>query len=201
MNLRRRTFALQIALLCIVFAACANKFDRTNIQPGDRVQGPAVSIVVPTNKPWFAVDYGTGSRIRLSQLNFDDLYTITVGINRGPSRGMFVDVTEHLQALLKAKREENIPEGVILHDHKEWAEPSYGELCVAYSSHREDWRGRNSAGPALVDDVGLICPHRYLPNVLVTVDIERRYEVDGPRVDMGALAKKLFTSIEHTGDD
>ncbi len=201
MNLRNKTLAFQTLALCLLLAGCASKFDRTNIQPGDRVEGPAVSIVVPTNKPWFAVDYGTGSRIRLSQLNFDDRYTITVGVNRGPRQGMFEDAKAHLQALLKAKREEEIPEGVILHDHKEWAEPTYGELCVAYSSHREDWRGRNNAGPALVDEVGLVCPHRHLQNVLVTVDIERRYEVDGPRVDMAALAQALFASIEHAGDD
>ena len=188
-------------LLLILLSGCASKFDRTNIQPGQRVDGPAISLVVPTNKPWFAVDYGTGSRIRLSQLNFDDGYIITAGVNRGPRQGMFKDSKAHLTALLKNKRDEIIPEGVILHDHQEWEAREYGNLCVAYSSNREDWRGRNSAGPALVDTVGLICPHRHLDNVLVYVEIERRYEVDGPRVDMSSLAQLLFASVEHYGDD
>jgi hypothetical protein len=187
---------------CLVFvAACATKFDRTNIQPGQRVDGPALSLVVPTNKPWFAVDYGTGSRIRLSQLNFDDSYIITAGVNRGPRQGMFKDSKQHLSTLLKNKRDEIIPDGVVLHDHQEWEAPEYGDLCVAYSSHKEDWRGRNNEGPALVDSVGLICPHRHLANVLVSVVIERRYEVDGPRVDMATLAKQLFASLEHYGDE
>ena len=188
-------------VLLVLLSACASKFDRTNIQPGQRVDGPAISIVVPTNKTWFAVDYGTGSRIRLSQLNFDDSYIITAGVNRGPRRGMFKDAKAHLEALLNEKRSEVVPEGVILHDHREWAAPDYGSLCVAYSSNREDWRGRNNAGPALVDTVGLICPHSHLNNVLVSVEIQRRYEVDGPRVDIASLAKQLFTSVEHYSDE
>lgn len=188
-------------LLLILLSGCASKFDRTNIQPGQRVEGPAISLVVPTEKPWFAVDYGTGSRIRLSQLNFDDSYIIAAGVNRGPWQGMFKDSSAHLNALLKSKRDEVIPDGVVLHEHQEWEAPEYGNLCVAYSSHREDWRGRNTAGPALVDSVGLICPHRHIANVLVSVEIKRRFEVDGPRVDIASLAQQLFASIDHHGDE
>ena len=192
---------LYVSFLSFLVNACASKFDRTNIQPGDRVEGPAVSVVMPTNKPWFAVDYGTGNRIRLTQLNYDDSYTITAGINRGPRRGMFKSSEAHLAALMKSKRDKKVPEGVLVHDHKEWVAPSYGALCVAASSSQEDWRGRNSAGPALVESVALTCPHRHLKNVLVTVEIVRRYEVDGPRVDMAALAQILFSTIVHHGDE
>lgn len=199
--LRKFFLSALLPLIVLGLSACATKFDRTNIQPGQRVDGPAISLVVPTSKSWFAVDYGTGSRIRLSQLNFDDSYVITAGVNRGPRQGMFRSSQAHLEALFKAKRKEIIPDGVILHDHQEWEAHEYGDLCVAYSSHSEDWRGRNNAGPALVDTVGLICPHRHISNILVSVEIERRYEVDGPRVDIATLAQQLFASVEHYGDE
>lgn len=190
-----------LAWIALLLASCATPFDRTNILPGQRVQGPAVSIEVPTEKSWFAVDYGTKNHIRLSQLNFEDSYSIHVTVNRGRRAGMFRSAEAHLQAYIAA-RASNAPErGVIEQSHREWIASDYGPICIGYSSLTEDWRGRSKAGPALVDLIGLTCPHRHLPNILVDVEISRRYELDSPRLDLSEPAEQLFKSIEHYGDD
>lgn len=193
--------AFSLALITLLLVSCATPFDRTNIKPGQRVLGPAVSIEVPTEKSWFAVDYGTKNHIRLSQLNYDDSYTIHVTVNKGRPTGMFRTAESHLRAFISARTSKQPERGVIEQSHREWVARDYGPICIGYSSLTEDWRGRSQPGPALVDLIGLTCPHRHLPNILVDVEISRRYELDAPRLDLSGPAKQLFSSIKHYGDD
>lgn len=189
-------------LVCItLLSACATPFDRTNIQPGQRVFGPGVSVEVPTTKPWFAVDYGTSNHIRLSQINFDDSYSLRVAVNRGPSTGMFSSAKQHLVAFVRRRDNTSAVPGLVVHHQDAWVEPRFGEICVAYLSHSEDWRGRNNLGPALVDTIGLICPHPGFGNVFVNTELSRRYDIDAPRIDITPYAQKVFDSLEYAGVD
>ena len=174
----------------LLLSACAS-FDKTNILPGQEVGGLGFSFTVPTQKSWFAVEYGSGHRIKLSQLNDLDSYSIQISLNRGPSGGMFQSAEAHLHALKRHKR------SVSRFNHKEWLDTRYGDLCVRYTSAGEDWRGRNNAGPAMVASVGLVCAHPEIANVLIDIEISRRYELDAPTSDLAAYADELFSSVEY----
>lgn len=180
----------------IMMASCAT-FDRTNILPGQKVPGLGFSFEVPTQNNWTAVEYGSGNKIHLFQLNNEDSYSIIVTLNRGPYFGMYKSAESHLRAIKQAKNLEPNPAGFTLHSHQEWAEPIYGDLCVRYTSKAEDWRGRNKAGPALIDLVGLSCNHPEIPNVIINAEISRRYEVDAAQVDLALYADDLFSSFEY----
>jgi hypothetical protein len=187
-------------ILLLLLSACAT-FDKTNIKPGHKVVGLGFSFTVPTEKSWFAVEYGTSHRIKLSQLNHQDSYSILVSINRGPFQGMYKSPEAHLQAFKYHKQREFRKVGLIQHNHKEWADSEYGELCVRYTSSSEDWRGRNNAGPAIVDLIGLTCPHPELHNVLVSFDLSRRSETYAEAVDLTHYADVLFSSVEYTSTE
>ena len=186
-----------LLVFILLLSACAS-FDKTNIQPGHRVIGLGFSFTVPTQKSWFAVEYGTSHRIKLSQLNNQDSYSILISLNRGPYQGMYQNAEAHLQAIQHHKQRKFRQKGLIQHSHKEWIDSQYGELCVRHTSSSEDWRGRNNAGPAIVDLIGLSCPHPELNNILVTIDLSRRSEIDAEKVDLTAYADKLFSSFEYT---
>jgi len=187
-------------LLILLLSSCAS-FDKTNIQPGHRVIGLGFSFTVPTQKSWFAVEYGTSHRIKLSQLNHQDSYSILVSINRGPYQGMYQSPEAHLQAIQYHKQRKFRQAGLIQHNHKEWTDSQYGKLCVRYTSSSEDWRGRNNAGPAIVDLVGLSCPHPELHNTLITIDLSRRADTDAEKIDLTAYADELFSSVEYISAD
>lgn len=181
---------------CLLFSACATTFDKTNILPGQQVQGFGFSFEVPTDKAWFAVVYGTSNRIRLRQLNDDDSYSITISLNRGPRSGMYDTAQDHLNALTHHLRFENNPQGLIQHQHSEEVAPQYGKLCIQQSTFVEDWRGRNQAGPAMVETITLTCPHLSFDNVLISTEFSRRYEKSAAKVDTSHYAEQLFSSIE-----
>jgi len=189
----RNILLLVVTLLC----SCAS-FDRTNILPGQQVVGLGFSFSVPTEKAWFAAEYGTSHRIKLNQLNDDERYAILVSLNRGPVSGMFQDAETHLRVLQYHKQTEVSPAGFFPLSHDEWVDSQYGRLCVRYTSLSEDWRGRNHKGGAtMVSLIGLSCEHPEIPNVLITFEISRRYEVDALPRDLAAYADKLFSSIEY----
>ena len=183
--------------LFLLLSACAS-FDKTNIKPGHRVNGLGFSFTVPTEKSWFAVEYGTSHRIKLSQLNLQDSYSILVSLNRGPYRGMYQSATAHLKAVQSAKQRQRRYKGLVQHSHKEWVDDQPGELCVRYTSSSEDSRGRNSLGPATVDLIGLTCLHPELNNVLISIDLTRRSDADADKVNLSAYADILFSSFEYT---
>lgn len=190
-----------LIIFVIFLSGCATPFDRTNIQPGQRVFGPGVSVIVPTEKPWFAVDYGTSNHIRLSQINFDDSYSLRVAVNRGPLTGMFKSGQAHLAAFIHGRDSEKVTPGRVVHHRDAWVEPRYGAVCIAYLEHSEDWRGRNNLGPALVDTIGLTCPHVGFGNVFVNAELSRRYDIDAPRIDISTYAQQVFDSLEYAGVD
>lgn len=183
-------------LLCLLVTACAS-FDKTNIKPEQRVYGPGVSFTVPTEKSWFAVEYGTSHRIKLSQLNDDERYSILMTINRGPISGMYPTVEAHLHALKLHKALEYIPPGFYRTHHEEWIDPNYGNLCVRHQSSGKDWRGRNKKGYALIDTIGLNCAHPVMQNVLVSIEISRRYERHSPPAELIRYADELFSSLDY----
>jgi len=186
-----------LLLSILMLSACAS-FDKTNIQPGHRVIGLGFSFTVPTQKSWFAVEYGTSNRIKLSQLNNQDSYSILVSLNRGPYQGMYQNAEAHLQSIQYHKQIKLNHAGFIQHQHQEWVDSRYGKLCVRYTSSGEDWKGRNSPGPAIVDLIGLSCPHPELHNVLININLSRRSETDAEKVDLTAYADELFSSLEYT---
>lgn len=186
-----------LLLLMLLLSSCAS-FDKTNIPPGHRVIGLGFSFTVPTQKSWFAVEYGTSHRIKLSQLNNQDSYSILVSINKGPYQGMYQSPEAHLQAIRYHKKRKFSQAGLIYHKQKAWADSQYGKLCVRYTSSSEDWRGRNNAGPAIVDLVGLTCPHPELHNVLISIDLSRRADRNAAKVDLSVYADELFSSVEYT---
>jgi len=185
-----------LALLILLLSGCAT-FDKTNIQPGHRVIGPGYSFTVPTQKSWFAVEYGTSNRIKLSQLNNQDSYSILITINRGPYQGMYQSAEAHLKIIQQHKQKEFRKAGLSINKHQEWVEPQYGKLCVRYTSSGEDWRGRNNLGPAIVDLVGLSCAHPALHNVLISINLTRRSDENVEKVDLTTYADELFSSIEY----
>jgi hypothetical protein len=185
---------LTVAMFLLV--SCAS-FDKTNILPGQRVPGPAVSFVVPGETPWFMLNYATGNRLKLGQINFGDSFSIRVALNRGPRSGMYRSASDHLAALKSHIVSKGQPTGYKLHSHKEYLATTYGALCVGYESLGEDWRGRNNAGPAMVEVIGLTCAHPEINNALVNVEITRRYEVDSPAVDLSVMAETVFSSLEY----
>jgi len=186
-----------LLFLFLLLSACAS-FDKTNIQPGQRVPGLGFSFIVPGQKAWFAVEYGTSHRIKLSQLNNQDSYSILVSLNRGPRQGMYQSAEIHLRVLQRNKRRKIKSTGFFQHQHEEWIDSRYGELCVRYSSSGEDWRGRNSEGPAMVDSIGLSCAHPETDNVLINIEISRRSEPDAATIDLVTYADQLFSSVEYT---
>ena len=179
-----------------LITACAS-FDKTNILPGQRVPGPAVSFIAPGDTPWFMLNYATGNRLKLGQINYGDSFSIRVALNRGPRMGMYTSASDHLTALKAHIRSKGQPTGYKLHAHNEYLATTYGPLCVGYDSLGEDWRGRNNAGPAMVDVIGLTCAHTEIKNVLVNVEITRRYEVDAAPVNLSLLAETVFASLEY----
>jgi len=185
-----------LLLLVVLLSSCAS-FDKTNIRPGQRVDGLGFSFAVPTQNAWFAVEYGNGHRIKLSQLNDVDSYSILISLNRGPVKGMFPNAQAHLKAVQRHRRvwPQSIEFTRLRRD--EWLDSQYGELCVRYSAYDEDWRGRNRKGPAMVELIGLSCEHPEISNVLIRIDITRRHEVDAPAVDLAVFADELFSSIEY----
>ena len=186
-----------LLFLFLLLSACAS-FDKTNIQPGQRVPGLGFSFIVPGQKAWFAVEYGTSHRIKLSQLNNQDSYSILVSLNRGPRQGMYQNAETHLRAIQFSKRSKFKSTGFVQHQHEEWIDSRYGKLCVRYTSSGEDWRGRNSEGPAMVDSIGLSCAHPETDNVLINIEISRRSEPDAATIDLVAYADQLFSSVEYT---
>jgi len=188
----RAVSLFSILLLC----ACVS-FDKTNIQPGQRVVGLGFSFTVPTQKSWFAVEYGTSHRIKLSQLNDQDSYSILVSLNRGPRKGMYQSAEAHLKAVQRHKRGKIRSAGLIRLHHHEWVDARYGKLCVRYVSSDEDWRGRNSKGPAMVDTVGLICEHPEIENVLLSIEISKRFEVNATASGLDSYADVLFSSVAY----
>ncbi len=184
-------------LVLTMMTSCVS-FDRANILPGQAVPGLGFSFEVPTQNNWTAVEYGSGNKIHLFQLNDQDSYSISVSLNRGPRKGMYQNAETHLKALKFSQSIEPIPAGFVLHSHQEWVEPLYGKLCVRYTSKAEDWRGRNKEGPALVDLVGLSCDHPEIPNVIIKTEISRRYEVNADYVDLTLYADALFASFQYS---
>ena len=184
-----------LAVLCLLLSSCVS-FDKTNIQPGQQVQGFGFSFEVPENGTWFAVVYGTSHRIKLSQLNHNDSYSILISMNHGPRSGMFKSAQEHLIAYKQHQNLETIPKGLIRHQRNEEIDSRYGELCIRHSSYSEDWRGRIMPGPTMVRAITLTCPHPGFDNVLLSAELSRRYETYAPEVDLEKLADQLFSSFE-----
>ncbi|TNC80504.1 MAG: hypothetical protein C9356_13935 [Oleiphilus sp.] len=185
-----------LLLITLLISGCAS-FDKTNILPGQTVSGPGYSFVVPTQQSWFASEYGTGSRIKLMQLNDDATYSILVTMSRGPARGMFSSAEQHLAALKRHIKRQVDPPGYQEHSHREITDTRYGKLCVRYHSSGEDWRGRNRKGPALVKTIGLTCPHPNLENILVNFEMSSRAEVGRQPKNMQQEAEALFSSIQY----
>lgn len=190
-----------LSILTAVFLSACATFDKTHITSDQRVPGYGFSFSVPTETPWFAVVYGNSHRIRLSQINEVDSYTIQVSLNRGPRGGMYTDAQSHLTDIKASKQQETIPKGFIQFTHNEWLEPRYGKLCVQYTSFGEDHRGRLNKGPAKVELAGLTCQHESLDNVLINFEITRRSDANAPQIDVAALANSLFASIEYEDVD
>lgn len=189
-------FRILICYGMLLLSACAS-FDKTNIPPGQRVEGLGFSFEVPTKRSWFAAEYGTSNRIKLIQLNDEDSYIILVSLNRGPGRGMYPTAEEHLRVFQRHKQIEVQPPGYFLLDHHEWIDEQYGHLCIRYTAKAKDWRGRSKKGAALIDTVGLTCEHSTLPNVLISVELSRRFESYSQEVDIKPFADALFSSIEY----
>jgi hypothetical protein len=179
----------------LFISACAT-FDKTNILPGQRVPGPGFSFTVPTDNTWFTVEYGTGNRIKLSQLNNNDSYSILVSINRGPYWGMYRSAEAHLKDVQSHHHRTAKPAGYIEHKYEAWVDARYGKLCVRSAYSAEDWRGRNNEGAALIEAINLSCPHPELPNVLISTQLSRRYEKNGESLDLRLHADALFASFE-----
>jgi hypothetical protein len=184
----------------LLMSSCAS-FDRTNILPGQRVPGPGFSFMVPTEKFWSAVEYGTSNKIHLFQLNDLDSYSILVSLNRGPRFGMYKNAETHLRVLKSHRNNEFKPAGIFWLSHDEWLEPKYGDLCVRYTYKAEDWHGRNNKGPAMVDLIGMSCKFPEFPNVLISIEFSRRYELNAKTVDITAFADELFSSFEYQSND
>jgi hypothetical protein len=179
----------------LLLSACTT-FDKTNIPPGQKVEGLGFSFEAPTENNWFAAEYGTSNRIKLVQLNDEDSYTILVSINRGPGRGMYPSAETHLRVFQRHKQLELQPPGYFLLDHDEWIDEQYGHLCIRYSASAKDWRGRNKKGAALVDMQGLTCEHGSIKNVLISVELSHRYEESGEIKRIDAIAHQLFQSLD-----
>jgi hypothetical protein len=110
---------------------------------------------------------------------------------------MYASAEMHLAAVQNHIKRKGQPVGFKLHSHGERIDSRYGPLCVRYESLGEDWRGRNTEGPAMVEIIGLTCAHTEIKNVLVSVELSRRYEVDAAEVNLSALAESVFSSLEY----
>ncbi len=185
-----------LILASCLLVSCAS-FDRTNILPGQRVPGPGYSFVVPTEHAWSAVEYGTSNKIHLFQLNDQDNYSIVVALNRGPRSGMYDTAEAHLRAFRLSQYLGLKSSGLHLLHHAEWLEPMYGKVCVAYSYGAEDWQGRAKRGPALKDVFGLACEFPSVSNVLINIELSRRYEPSAEIVDLQTIAHALFSSFKY----
>lgn len=186
-----------LLLLTLSLTSCAS-FDKTNIPPGQKIIGLGFSFEVPTENSWFAVEYGTSHRIKLSQLNNLDSYSILVSLNQGPYQGMYQTAEAHLQSVHRHQIKTLRKKGFIQTNRQEWIDPKYGKLCIRYTYSGEDWQGRNSAGPAMVDAIGLSCPHPTLDNVLISIKLLRRSETNAEAVDLITYAETLFSSFDYT---
>ncbi len=197
---RRLGFALFFLFVAGFLSSCA-VFDKTNIPPGQRVQGIGFSFEAPATSPanpsWFAVEYGTSNRIQLSQLNDEDSYSILVSVNRGPYRGMYASAESHLAAFKRYKSRPEFRRGFVETAHEEWIDSSFGDLCLRFRSTGQDRAGRAPDKPAVVDTQGLVCAHPDLNNVLVKFEITRRHELDDPSITLLTVAEALFASIEY----
>lgn len=192
----RTSLVTLLSILFLVLSACAG-FDKNNIRPGQRVEGPGFTFAVPTENAWFAVIYGNSNRIRLSQLNENDSYILQVTLNRGPRSGMYSSVEDHL-AMLKRHNLIIIQKaGHPITQHHEEEAPLYGPLCVRYSMQGEDARGRGSKGAALVERIGLSCPHQSMKNVLINFELSRRADASANTVNLARYADELFASIRY----
>lgn len=187
-----------LVVSCLVFSACAS-FDRTNILPGQRVQGPAMSFVLPESRAWFASEYGQGSRLKLVHLGDDEVLTLVLSLAKGPRSGMYQTAQQHRsavrqqhwQALAQAQfgyTELTRAEAIAQH---------YGPLCVRYSRSAKDWRGRNRAGPAMVQTEGLSCAHPHLQNALMKFELARRHEPELSLAPLAELAEPIFASLRY----
>lgn len=183
---------------CVVLSTCAS-FDRTNIQPGQRVQGPALSFVLPEGRAWFASEYGQGSRMKLVHLGDDEVLTLALSLAKGPNSGMYQSAQQHLQALRKQHWHElaQAQFGYTELAREEGVAERYGQLCVRYSRRAKDWRGRNRAGPAMVQTEGLSCAHPHLPNALVKFELVRRHEPEQNLAPLAELAEPIFASLRY----
>ena len=192
---------MPILLFFILFLSACASFDKTNIPPDYRVYGPGYSFKTPTFGAWFAVEYGTGHRIKLSQLNHDDSYAVTTALNRGPYRGMYASAETHLLALKRHMANKRFHKGFVNYTHEESLASEFGELCVRYQYTGQDWAGRNNAGAASIAVIGLNCPHPALNNVLIQIELSRRYETYAKEHDIKNDAEALFSSLVlETGD-
>jgi hypothetical protein len=194
-KIRIRSAKSLVVTLIFLLTSCAS-FDKTDIKPGQRVQGFGFSFEVPTETSWFAVVYGTSHRIKLSQLNHDDFYSILISMNHGPHRGMYKSGKDHLRAFKRHINMEPIPKGLVQRSHKEEVDARYGDLCVRQTSLSEDWRGRIMPGPTMVEKVRLTCPHPGFDNVLLSTELSRRYETDAAEINLSTVADQLFSSFE-----
>lgn len=185
-----------LAITVLLLSACAS-FDKNNILPGQRVDGPGFSFEVPTQKPWFAVIYGNSNRIRLSQLNDQDSYILQVTMNRGPRMGMYQSAQAHLQAVKRHTLSTLHSLGYQVINHNEETDARFGALCVRYEMLGEDARGRGQKGPAKVERIGLSCPHQDMHNVIVSYELSRRSDSNAPDVDLEAYADQVFASVKY----
>ncbi len=184
-------------LTVFALCSCAHQFDKTNIQGGQRVPAQGFSFNVPEHGNWFAVQYGNSHRIHISQLNNDDAFKIIVEVTYGPVTGMYRNTLE-LQNAVKRTHRFNLEKGFQERLFNIEDAPNYGDLCVRWVSSGENWLGRNSAGPALIESVGLTCAHQTLNNVLVKIELTRRHERDADAVDITKMADELFRSVEYS---
>ncbi len=191
-----KKYRFLIWFFAILQLSACSTFDKTNIKPGERVRGFGFSFAVPTDRHWFATEYGTSNRLKLIQLNQEDSYSILVTLNKGPRWGMYPSADAHLSVVQYHKQHEIQPRGYFLLAHQEWVDESYGDLCVRYSVHAKDWRGRNKQGAALIDTLGLSCEHGSLDNVLITIEFSHRYEESGEKTDIERYARRLFKSLK-----
>lgn len=81
---------------------------------------------------------------------------------------MYTSAQAHLAALERHLHSQGIPRGLVRHRQNIGIDTRYGDLCVRHSSLEEDWRGRNNAGPAMVENITLICSHPAFNNVLIS---------------------------------
>jgi hypothetical protein len=188
---------MKYAVLLTLMAALSGctTFDRTHIPPGQRLQGPGVSLVAPTAQPWFAVHYGSGHRMHISQLNARDSFSIKVSLNKGPSTGMYATTAQYLTDFKRYQQKMLFQFDLAVDEHRESISDRYPG-CIEFHMLGRDWRGRNNPGHANIEQYGLTCIHPGYQNAMVTIELQRRSELDADPVDMEVYAEWLFGSIQ-----